>query len=132
MRQPSVPDGVKIDLDIFETTELPDPDAELKNVARSRREAGETVKEIAESLNRNRKTVAKWCEGIKPLTPAQMDVLSILSDGKVWKTPDIVERSRFARQNVMTALKKLVETGAIFRMKRGHYQNSLSCKCPLI
>ena len=132
MRQPSVPDGVKIDLDLFAPIEPPDPDAELKNVARSRREAGDTVKEIAESLNRNRKTVAKWCEGIKPLTPAQMDVLSILSDGKVWKTPDIVERSRFARQNVMTALKKLVETGAIFRMKRGHYQNSLSCKCPLI
>ena len=124
MRQPSVPDGVKIDLDIFETTELPDPDAELKNVARSRREAGETVKEIAESLNRNRKTVAKWCEGIKPLTPAQMDVLSILSDGKVWKTPDIVERSRFRQQNVSTALKKLVETGAIFRVKRGNYQKS--------
>ena len=124
MHQPSVPDNTQIDLDLFSATEIPDPNAEHKNVARSRREAGETVKEIAESLNRNRKTVAKWCEGIKPLTPAQMDVLSILSDGKVWKTSDIVERSRFRQQNVSTALKKLVETGAIFRVKRGNYQKS--------
>ena len=124
MHQPSVPDGVKIDLDLFETTELPDPDAELKNVARSRREAGETVKEIAESLNRNRQTVGKWCEGIKPPSPVEREVLELLGDGKVWKTPDIVERSRFRQQNVSTALKKLVETGAIFRVKRGNYQKS--------
>ena len=55
MHQPSVPDGVKIDLDLFEPTEPPDPNAEHKNVARSRREAGETVKEIAENLNLHRK-----------------------------------------------------------------------------
>ena len=125
MRQSSVPDGVKIDLDIFETTELPDPDAEHKNVARSRREAGETVKEIAESLNMHRQTVGKWCEGIKPPSPVESEILDLLRDGKVWKTSDIVAHSRFARRNVMTALKKLVETDAIFLIKRGHYQNSL-------
>ena len=128
MHQPSVPDGVKIDLDLFEPTEPPDPDAELKNVARSRREAGETVKAIAENLNMHRQTVGKWCEGIKPPSQVESEILDLLRDGKVWKTSDIVAHSRFARQNVMTALKKLVETGAIFRMKRGHYQNSLSCK----
>ena len=122
MHQPSVPDGVKIDLDLFETTELPDPDAELKNVARSRREAGETVKEIAESLNRNRQTVAKWCKGIKPPSPVEREVLELLGDGKVWKTPDIVERSRFAHRNVTTALKKLLDADKIDKIKRGFYQ----------
>ena len=124
MHQPGVPDGTQIDLDVSEPTELPDPNAELKNVARFRREAGETIKEIAESLNRDPRTISKWCEGIKPPTPAQREVLSILSDGKVWKTPDIVAHSRFKHQNVSTALKKLVDAGAIFRIKRGHYQKS--------
>ena len=124
MHQPSVSDGTPRDLDIFQPTELPDPNAELKNVARSRREAGETIKAIAESLNLHVNTVRKWCKGIKPPTPAQMEILSILSDGKVWKTPDIVAHSRFKQQNISTALKKLVDTGAIFRIKRGYYQKS--------
>ena len=124
MHQPSVPDNTQIDLDLFSATEIPDPNAEHKNVARSRREAGETVKEIAENLNLHVNTVWKWCKGIKPLTPAQREVLELLGDGTVWKTPDIVERSRFRQQNVSTALKKLVETGAIFRVKRGNYQKS--------
>ncbi|MCY3743634.1 MAG: hypothetical protein OXH00_21685 [Candidatus Poribacteria bacterium] len=122
MHQPSVPDGTQIDLDIFEPTELPDPDAELKNVARSRREAGETIKAISESLSRNRKTIAKWCEGINPLTPVQRDVLELLSDGKVWKTSDIVVHSQFVRRNVMTALKKLSDADKIRKIKRGLYQ----------
>ena len=122
MHQPSVPDNTQIDLDIFSATEMPDPNAEHKNVARSRREAGETIKEIAESLNRNRKTVAKWCEGIKPLIPAQREVLSILSDGEVWKTSDIVAHSRFAHRNVTTALKKLLDADKIDKIKRGFYQ----------
>ena len=122
MHQPSVPDGTQIDLDIFQPVELPDPNAELKNVARFRREAGETIKAISESLNRDPRTVAKWCEGIKPPSPAQSEVLSILGDGKVWKTSDIVEHSRFARQNVMTALKKLLDAGTICKIKRGSYQ----------
>ena len=124
MHQPGVPDGTQIDLDIFQPRELPDPNAELKNVARFRRETGETIKEISESLNRHPNTVGNWCKDIKPPTPAQREVLNILSDGKVWKTPDIVAHSRFKHQNVSTAMKKLVDTGAIFRIKRGHYQKS--------
>ena len=121
--QPSLPDNMPTHLDIsFQPTEFPDPDAELKNVARFRRQGGETLKSIAERLKRDPKTIHKWCKGIKPPSPAQRDVLSILSDGKVWKTADIVEHSRFTHQNISTAIKKLVETGAISRMKRGHYQ----------
>ena len=122
VHQPGVPDGTQIDLDIFEPIEPPNPNAELENVARFRREAGETIKEIAESLNRNPRTISKWCEGIKPPTPAQRDVLSILSDGKVWKKPDIVAHSRFARRNVTTALKKLLDADKIRKIKRGFYQ----------
>lgn len=121
--QPSPPDNMPTHLDIsFQPTELPDPDAELKNMARFRREGGETTKAIADDLNRNPRTIRKWCEDINPPSPAQTDVLSILSDGKVWKTPDIVGHSRFTHQNVSTALKKLVDTGALSRIKRGHYQ----------
>ena len=123
MHQPSVPDGAQIDLDMpFQTTELPDPDADLKKVARFRREGGETIKEIAESLNRNPRTIAKWCADIKPPSPAQCEVLDILRDGTVWKTSDIAKHSRFARRNVDTALKKLLDVGAICRIKRGQYQ----------
>ena len=121
--QPSLPDNMPTHLNIsFQPTELPDPDAGLKDVARFRRESGETIKSIAESLNRDPRKIRKWCEGINPPSPAQSDVLSILSDGKVWKTPDIVEHSRFTHQNVSTAIKKLVDIGAISRIKRGHYQ----------
>ncbi len=121
--QPSPPDNLPPHLNIsFQPTALPDPHAQLKSVARSRRESGETIKSIAQSLNRDPKTIRKWCKGIKPPSPAQSDVLSILSDGKVWKTSDIVKHSRFTHQNVSTALKKLVDTRAISRIKRGHYQ----------
>ena len=106
----------------FQPTELPDPDADLKNVARFRRQGGETIKSIAERLKRHENTVSKWCKGIKPLSPAQSEVLSILSDGKVWKTADIVKHSRFADRNVKTALKMLSEAGTIYKIKRGHYQ----------
>ena len=119
-----VPDGIQLDFQVVEATELPDEDAELKKVSRFRREAGETIKVIAESLNRNPRTIAKWCEGIKPLAPAQREVMSILGDGKVWKTSDIEKHSRFVRQKVVIALKKLLDTGLIVKIKRGFYQKS--------
>ena len=122
IHQPSPPDNMPTDLGIsFQPTELPDPDAELKNVARFRRESGETIKSIAESLNRNPRTIRKWCEGIKPPSPSQSEVLGILADGKVWKTSDIIEHSRFAGRNVRTALKTLLDVGAICKIKRGLY-----------
>lgn len=121
--QPCPPDNMPTDLEIsFQPTELPDPDAALKKQARSRRESGETIKSIADSLKRHVNTVSKWCKGINPPSPAEAEVLSILSDGKVWKTPDIVKHSRFTHQHISTALRKLVDTGAISRIKRGHYQ----------
>ena len=123
IHQPSPPDNMPTDLDIsFQSTELPDPDAELKNMARFRREGGETIKSIAESLNLHINTVSKWCKGIKPPSPSQSEVLGILADGKVWKTSDIVGHSRFAGRNVRTALKTLLDAGAICKIKRGHYQ----------
>ena len=72
---------------------------------------------------------AKWCKGIKPPSPAQSEILGLLRDGKVWKTSEIVAHSRFARQNIMTALKKLLDAGTICKIKRGQYQKiTLSCK----
>lgn len=126
IHQPQFPNSTYPDLEIFEATEPPDPDAELKNVARFRREAGETIKEIAESLSLHPNTVSKWCKGITPLSPAQSEVLGILSDGAVWKKSDIEALSRFAGQNVRTALKKLLDAGKICKPKRGMYQKKIS------
>ena len=127
--QPGVPDGAVIDLPLFDSTQFPDPNAELRQVARFRREGGETIKDIAESFNRNARTIAKWCEGIKPPAPAQRDVLSILGDGQVWKSSDIEKHSRFARQNVIFALKTLLTSGQIRKIKRGYYQKFDMQKC---
>ena len=122
IHQPSVKSDTQIDLDIFEPTELPDPDAELKKVARFRREGGETIKSIAESLNRNPRTIAKWCKNIKPPSPAQSEILGILADGAVWKRSDIEARTRFARQNITSAFNALLEADKICKPKRGYYQ----------
>lgn len=126
LNHPGVPENTQPNLGIFDATEPPDPDAELKNVARFRREGGETIKGIAESLNRNPRTIRKWCENIKPPSPAQSDVLNILSDGAVWKKSDIEALSRFAGQNVRTALRKLLDAGKIYKPKRGMYQKKTS------
>ena len=126
LHQPGVPEGTQLVFQVVKATELPDEDAELKNVSRFRREVGETIKAIAESLDRNPRTIAKWCEGIKPPSPAQSDVLSILSDGKVWKTPDIVRHSSFTHQKVSVAIKKLVNDERIHKIKRGFYQLKIS------
>ena len=127
IHQPSPPDNMPAKLEIsFQSTEIPDQNAELKDVARLRREAGETIKEIAESLNTYRNLVSIWCRGIKKPSPVESEVLGILRDGKVWKTSEVVAHvkvsSGFARQNVMTALKKLLDDDKICKMKRGFYQ----------
>ena len=113
----------------FQPTEIPDPDAELKAIAQFRRESGETIKSIAENLKRNPRTIRKWCQSIKPPSPSQSEVLSIIADGKVWKTADIVGHSRFADRNVRTALKALLDAGTICKIKRGHYQKKVSYGC---
>ena len=122
IHQPGVPDGIKIDLKIFQPTELPGPNAELKVIVRSRRKAGESISQIAADLNRNRKTVSRWCQGIKPPSPVEIEVLNLLNDGKVWRSSEIEHRSRFARRNIVSAIQKLLDSGAIRRIKRGYYQ----------
>ena len=125
LKQPGVPDGTQLDLAVYETTELPDHDADLKANARFRREAGETITTIAEALDIHRNKVSKWCEGIKPPSPAQCEVLGILTDGAVWKNSDIEARSRFSRQNITMALKTLLNDGIICKPKRGYYQKKI-------
>ena len=102
--------------------EFPDPNADLKNNARFRREAGETIRSIAEALEIHRNTVSKWCKGIKPPSPAQREVLGILSDGAVWKRSDIEARSRFAPRNITSAFNALLEADKICKPRRGYYQ----------
>jgi len=122
LRQPGVPDGTQLNLDICEATEFPDNDADLKNNARFRREVGETITFIAKALNRNPRTIRKWCEGIEPPSPAQSEILGILADGAVWKRSDIEACTRFARRNITSALNALLEADKICKPKRGYYQ----------
>ena len=121
-KQPGVLDGSELTLSVFEATELPDHDEDLKNNARFRREAGETITSIAEALEIHRNKVSKWCEGIEPPSPAQSEILGILMDGAVWKRSDIEARSRFARRNITSAFNALVDAGKIYKPKRGYYQ----------
>lgn len=122
LKQPGVPDGTQLDLSVIEATELPDHDANLKNNARFRREAGEAIKDIAETLGRHPSTISKWCEGIEPPSPAQSEILGILADGAVWKRSDIEVHTRVARRNVTSALNSLLEAGKICKPKRGYYE----------
>ena len=122
LKQPGVPDRSELNLSVFEATELPDHDADLKKNARFRREAGETIMSIAKALNRNPRTIRKWCEGIQPPSPAQSEILGILADGAVWKRSDIEVRTRFARQNITSAFNALLEADEICKPKRGYYQ----------
>ena len=124
LNQPSTPEGTEITLDTYDTIAPPEKNADLKETAQFRRHAGETIKAIAEDLEIHPQTVGKWCKGIKPLPPAQQNVLDILGDGEVWKTNDIVKHARFAKRNVWSAIKALLEAGKVSKPKRGYYQKN--------
>ena len=64
--QPDVFDNAHIELTIFSATELPESNAEQKELARKRRQEGATLETIADELSTTPKTVSQWCEGIKP------------------------------------------------------------------
>ena len=76
-QQPCVPDGAKIEFGIFETTELPDPNAELKVKAREHRNAGGLLKDIAIDLDVPLPTVSRWCEGITPAKPKAIQAIEM-------------------------------------------------------
>ncbi|MYJ53588.1 MAG: hypothetical protein F4090_01500 [Nitrospira sp. SB0672_bin_25] len=122
LNHPNTPDNTLFEMDICETTELPDKDAELKSIARFRRNAGDKIKDIAEDIGMRHETVGRWCKDIKPLQPVQFDVLSILNDGEVWKVGDIVKHSRFSDRKAKGALKSLLSINKIRKVKHGFYQ----------
>jgi len=64
--QPDVFDSTQIQLDIFEPIEMPEANAELKQIARQRRAKGETLKAIAKDLGIEHQTVSRWCKDITP------------------------------------------------------------------
>ena len=66
LHQLDVFDGAKIQLDIFKPIEMPESNAEKKQIARQRRAKGETLKAIAKDLEVTPKSVSLWCEDIKP------------------------------------------------------------------
>ena len=128
LHQPGIPDNTIIEMNMpFKPVEIPEIDAELKNIARFRRQTGDAIIDIANDFDRHPNTVRKWCTGIKPPSPAELDILSVLGDGKVWKTSDIEEHSRFARRSVMRTLKKLLDAGMIQRVGQGNYQKHDIC-----
>ena len=65
--QSGVLDGTEIQLDIFESIEMPESNAEQKEIARGMRAEGETLKAIAAELGiKSHATIKSWCEGITP------------------------------------------------------------------
>ena len=88
MHQPSVPDGVKIDLDLFEPTEPPDPNADHKAEARQRRKDGALLSQIAEEFDVPLSTAGVWCQGITPKkeTSDSGSVKDIIEQGGVPKS----------------------------------------------
>ena len=63
--QAGAPDNAMGRLPTPVATELPEPNAEKKQVARELREKGETLKGIAAALEISVKTVGKWCKPLK-------------------------------------------------------------------
>ena len=64
--QPDVFDNAHIELTIFPATELPESNAEQKEIARQRRTEGATLKTIAGELGIEHQTVSRWCKDITP------------------------------------------------------------------
>ena len=64
MNQPGVPDSAKIDMHIFNSTELPDPNAESKVKACELREKGATLSDIATKFGVSVPTASDWCAGV--------------------------------------------------------------------
>ena len=62
--QPGV-DSIK-EMRGFTSTDLPDPNAELREKARQKRQQGEILKDIATDLDVPIQTVSRWCKGITP------------------------------------------------------------------
>ena len=100
--------------------------AELKARVRERRQQGVILEEIVEEFDISIATVSEWCKDIKVLSPAETELLGLLENGEVWKTSDIVKRSKFTRRRMTSALKNLLGKGLITKIKRGYYQKPLS------
>ena len=64
--QPDVFDNAHIELTIFSATELPESNAEQKEIARKRRQEGATLKAIAADFGVDPKTIHLWCRGVQP------------------------------------------------------------------
>lgn len=67
LHQRDVFDTAQIQLDIFDPIEMPESNADQKEIARKMRTEGTTLKEIAEKLGvKSHATIKGWCEGITP------------------------------------------------------------------
>ena len=112
-------DGEVPELETFEPIE---PQVELKEKVRKRRETGALLEAIASEFGMAYGKVQDWCQDIKVLSPTETEVLGILQDGRVWKTSDIQKNSAHTRQAVTIALKNLWDKELIVKIKRGYYQ----------
>ena len=101
-----------------------DPQVELKEKVRKRRETGVLLETIAEAFDLAIGTVSEWCKDIQTLSPTETDVMNVLGNEEIWKTSDIEKHSKFTRQRTTIAIKKLLEKGYITKIKRGYYQKS--------
>ena len=101
-----------------------EPQSKRVEQVRERRTAGELVEDIAREFDIDISTVSRWCMGIEVLSPTETEVLGFLQDGHLWRTSDIEKYSKFTRQAVTIAIKKLLDKKLITKTKRGHYRKS--------
>ena len=101
-----------------------EPQSEIVEKVRERRKAGELIEDIATEFDIDISTVSRWCMGIEVLSPTETEILGLLKDGQIWRTSDIEKHSKFTRQAVTIAIKKLLEKKFITKIKRGHYRES--------
>ena len=77
------------DMPMFQPTELPDQNIELKAIARERREAGVSLSEIANELGVDISTVSRWCSDISKKIKADQIAEAIRLEALGMKRKDI-------------------------------------------
>ena len=101
-----------------------DRKADLKKRVRERRKAGALLGTIAAEFGISKSTASRWCHDIKVAPSTETEVIGLLKGEQIWRTSEIVKHSKFTKQAIMLALKRLLEKGVITKIKRGHYQRS--------
>lgn len=105
--------------------EKPEPHAEAKHRARQMKAQGHTLAEIRDAIGKSLGWIRRVTAGVKrgkKFPPLHRAILGVLADGQEWKTSEIQAALSAARRSVAAALKRLVESGELQKVRHGVYQ----------